>query len=120
MPGKRYRKLTSRSGKGAEKLLGELEQVVVLHTSVPLAFCFGLLKPHVCISTGLVDTLTVAELKAVLLPAVADIRGSSAIGARIAYLLDDHPPASPFSARSLVTSSIGILLVCFVLQLALS
>ncbi len=47
--------------------LGLSQQVVVLATNVPLAFCFGLLRPRICISTGLVETLNNTELKAVLL-----------------------------------------------------
>jgi Zn-dependent protease with chaperone function len=39
----------------------------VVRTDAPVAFCFGQLRPRICISTGLVDTLTNRELKAVLL-----------------------------------------------------
>lgn len=52
------------------QLAAELElspDVLVLATDVPLAFCFGLLRPHICISTGLAKALTDQELKAVLL-----------------------------------------------------
>jgi Zn-dependent protease with chaperone function len=41
--------------------------VVVVHDDAPLAFCYGLLRPHICYSTGLMQLLTNAELKAVLL-----------------------------------------------------
>lgn len=41
--------------------------VVVLATEVPLVFCYGLLRPRIAISTGLVETLTDKELNAVLL-----------------------------------------------------
>lgn len=41
--------------------------IVLLANRTPLAFCFGLLKPGICISTGLLDTLSDRELKAVLL-----------------------------------------------------
>jgi len=47
--------------------LGLSEYVVALATDVPLAFCFGLFRPRIGISTGLVETLTQHELKAVLL-----------------------------------------------------
>jgi Zn-dependent protease with chaperone function len=47
--------------------LGLSEHVVALATDVPLAFCFGLFRPRIGISTGLVETLTQQELKAVLL-----------------------------------------------------
>ncbi|MCL5999615.1 MAG: M48 family metalloprotease [Chloroflexi bacterium] len=47
--------------------LGLRRHVVVVKTDVPVAFCFGQLRPCICISTGLADTLTHRELKAVLL-----------------------------------------------------
>ena len=47
--------------------LGLSEHVVVLATEVPLAFCFGLVRPRICISTGLADALTDPELRAALL-----------------------------------------------------
>ena len=47
--------------------LGLARPVTVLATPVPLAFCFGLLNPAICLSTGLIETLTDRELKAVLL-----------------------------------------------------
>jgi Zn-dependent protease with chaperone function len=47
--------------------LGLSEHVVALATDVPLAFCFGLFRPRIGISTGLVQSLTRDELKAVLL-----------------------------------------------------
>lgn len=47
--------------------LGLTRRIVVLPTQVPLAFCFGLLRPRICISTGLLATLTDKELQAVLL-----------------------------------------------------
>ena len=43
------------------------EHVVVLASEVPLAFCFGLFRPRICISTGLAEALTQKELTAVLL-----------------------------------------------------
>lgn len=42
------------------------QDVDVIPSEQPRAFCYGLLKPRICISTGLVDFLTDAELKAVL------------------------------------------------------
>ncbi len=47
--------------------LGLSRHVGVLATEVPLAFCFGLLRPRICLTTGLADALTDKELKAVLL-----------------------------------------------------
>ncbi len=41
--------------------------VVALATPVPLAFCYGLLRPRICLSAGLIDALNDKELKAVLL-----------------------------------------------------
>lgn len=46
---------------------GLSRHVVLLATDVPLAFCFGWLRPRICLSTGLVDALSDGELKAVLL-----------------------------------------------------
>ena len=46
--------------------LGLSEQVIVIAAPQPLAFCFGLLRPRICISTGLIEMLTDAELRAVL------------------------------------------------------
>jgi len=43
------------------------DHTIVVKTDVPIAFCFGQLRPRICISTGLADTLTNSELKAVLL-----------------------------------------------------
>lgn len=47
--------------------VGLARPVVVLVTPRPLAFCFGLLHPAICLSTGLIDALNDRELKAVLL-----------------------------------------------------
>jgi len=47
--------------------VGLARPVTVLATPVPLAFCFGLLNPAICLSTGLIEALTDRELKAVLL-----------------------------------------------------
>lgn len=41
--------------------------VVLVQSAEPLAFCHGFLKPHICLSTGLVELLTPAQLQAVLL-----------------------------------------------------
>ena len=38
----------------------------VVPSSEPLAFCYGLLRPRTCVSTGLIDFLFDSELKAVL------------------------------------------------------
>jgi Zn-dependent protease with chaperone function len=47
--------------------LGLSPFVTVLATETPVAFCYGLLRPRLCLSTGLAETLTNKELKAVLL-----------------------------------------------------
>lgn len=47
--------------------LGLIRPVAVLATPAPLALCFGLLNPAICLSTGLINLLTDRELKAVLL-----------------------------------------------------
>jgi Zn-dependent protease with chaperone function len=159
--------------------------VTVLATEIPMAFCYGLLRPRICISTGLAEAITTKELKAVLLhedhhrrqydplrgllaevlatmffflPVAAELRdlfltstelqadrratrvvgrpalagalhkivshplaahlavpgiaGLSATDARIAELLGDHPAALRLSARSLLLSSVIIMLVC--------
>lgn len=52
---------------GLSASLGLSDQITVLATEVPLAFCFGLLKPRICLSTGLINVLTDKELTAVLL-----------------------------------------------------
>ncbi len=46
--------------------LGLAEHVIVLAAEPPLAFCTGLLRPRIYISTSLADALTNTELKAVL------------------------------------------------------
>jgi hypothetical protein len=47
--------------------LGLSADVVVVATEVPVAFCFGLLRPRICLSTGLAEILSDQELGAVLL-----------------------------------------------------
>lgn len=47
--------------------LGLARQVIVIATPQPIAFCFGLLRPRICVSAGLIETLTDGELRAVLL-----------------------------------------------------
>lgn len=179
-------------------LYGELDlmhQVVTLATPIPLAFCFGLFKPRICLSTGLIDALSDQELKAVLLhedfhchhydplrtlladsmaavlfflPAAAEgrdlfltstelaadrhvirlsgrfslagalhkllthplatqsatagmtgITGISATNARLVQLLGSAPIHLHFSPRSLISSSLLLILVCMALQIAL-
>ncbi|MBZ0294896.1 MAG: M56 family metallopeptidase [Anaerolineae bacterium] len=41
--------------------------IILVQSAEPLAFCSGFLKPHICLSTGLVDLLSPAQLQAVLL-----------------------------------------------------
>lgn len=47
--------------------LGLAGDVRVFATATPVAFCYGLFQPRICLSTGLVASLTDPELKAVLL-----------------------------------------------------
>lgn len=42
-------------------------KVVVVQTAAPLAFCFGFLRPRICLSVGLVELLSSEQLRAVLL-----------------------------------------------------
>jgi Zn-dependent protease with chaperone function len=46
--------------------LGLSSRIDVLATPVPLAFCYGLLRPRICLSTGLINALSDKELRAVL------------------------------------------------------
>lgn len=41
--------------------------VIILSNEKPFAFCYGLLHPRICLSTGMADALTDGQLKAVLL-----------------------------------------------------
>ncbi|MBI3760613.1 MAG: M56 family metallopeptidase [Chloroflexi bacterium] len=47
--------------------LGLARQVIVIAAPQPLAFCFGFVRPRICLSVGLAEALTDAELRAVLL-----------------------------------------------------
>ncbi|HEX6383245.1 MAG TPA: M56 family metallopeptidase [Anaerolineae bacterium] len=168
------------------------DQVMMLDTPARLAFCYGILQPRICLSTGLVQALTDNELTAVLLhedyhrrhydplrtllanalatilffmPVVAEWRerfltsaelaadghavclagrlplagalhkllthpqavhlpapgvsSFSTTEVRIAYLLNNTTPTTRFSPRSLVSSSIILMLGCMILQLSL-
>jgi Zn-dependent protease with chaperone function len=174
--------------------LGLAHPIILLATPTPLAFCFGLLRPSICLSTGLLDTLSDKELQAVLLhedhhcrhfdplrtfvadllaalffflpvasewsacfavstelaadryvmrqagrcslagalhklltyrgalpfPAgVGGFSGFSTLNARLAQLLDHTPTLPRLSHRSLVSSSLLLILGCFLLQIAL-
>jgi Zn-dependent protease with chaperone function len=167
--------------------------IVLLTNRAPLAFCFGLFRPSICVSTGLLDTLSDRELKAVLLhedhhcrhfdplrtfladllaalffflPVAAEWRkffavstelaadryamrlagrfslagalhkllshgaalpfpagaggvsGFSTLDARLTQLLDNIPTTPRPSQRSLVSSSLILILGCFILQIA--
>jgi len=51
------------------KLVCDLQltgSVNVILSKEPLAFCYGLFRPQICLSTGLIDLLTDSELRAVL------------------------------------------------------
>lgn len=43
------------------------ENVILVHSSEPTAFCFGFLNPQICLSTGLVNVLSQKQLRAVLM-----------------------------------------------------
>ncbi len=47
--------------------LGLCDKVVIVKHNKKLSFCFGMIQPKICLSTGLLRTLTTDELKAVLL-----------------------------------------------------
>ncbi len=47
--------------------LGIASQVVLVRSAEPCAFCYGLLRPRICVTTALVRRLTQPELEAVLL-----------------------------------------------------
>jgi len=45
----------------------DVSQVTLIQSSKPIAFCFGFLRPRICLSTGLVELLSVPQLRAALL-----------------------------------------------------
>lgn len=47
--------------------IGLKGQVVEINSSRAIVFCFGMLKPKICISSGLIKKLSVKELRAVLM-----------------------------------------------------
>lgn len=49
------------------KTLGLAYRVDVVATREPLAFCYGLRQPRICISLGLIERFSIKELEAVLL-----------------------------------------------------
>lgn len=51
----------------AASRLGIADWLDVVHHPAPFAFCHGFLRPRICISDGLIELLTAAELEAVLL-----------------------------------------------------
>ncbi len=53
--------------KSLAKSLNLEGKIDVAYSSKPLSFCYGFLKPRICLSTGLIRSLTKNELKAVLL-----------------------------------------------------
>ena len=42
------------------------DRIDLVQSTEPNAFCYGLLRPRICVTTGLLDTLSSAELEAVL------------------------------------------------------
>jgi len=45
----------------------DTSQVIFIQSPQPTAFCFGFLRPRICLSTGLIDLLSMPQLWAVLL-----------------------------------------------------
>lgn len=180
---------------GLSVQLGLAYPVVLLTSQEPMAFCFGLLRPRICVSTSLLRTLSDTELKAVLLheahhcrhfdplrtflaellaalffflpvavewrkcfiastelaadryamnlvgrfplagalhkllihpsslpfpEGVAGVSGFNTLDARLTQLLDNTTMTLRLSHRSLVSSSLLLILGCFILQIALS
>lgn len=52
---------------GAAARLGMCDRIDVVSHPAPFAFCYGFLRPRICVSSGLAGLLTAAELEAVLL-----------------------------------------------------
>lgn len=67
--------------------LGLTNRVAVVRAEQPFAFCYGLLRPRICLSTGLVHLLDDQELEAVLLHEF--------------YHLQNHDPLKIVLARTL-------------------
>lgn len=53
-----------------QELIANLEidvaKIVLVESSVPVAFCFGLIHPRICLSTGILDLLSTSQLQATL------------------------------------------------------
>lgn len=41
-------------------------KVVLVESSLPIAFCFGFFRPQICLSTGILDLLSTSQLRATL------------------------------------------------------
>jgi hypothetical protein len=48
------------------RTLGIARRLDMIEASAPEAFCYGLLRPRICITSGLIEALSAAELEAVL------------------------------------------------------
>ena len=70
--------------------LGMASSVVLVHSTQPKAFCYGLLRPRICVTTALVERLTESELEAVLL--------------HEKYHLEKHDPLKVAIGRIVTTS----------------
>lgn len=44
----------------------DISKVVLVDSSVPIAFCFGFVCPRICLSTGILDLLSISQLRATL------------------------------------------------------
>ncbi len=44
----------------------DIAKVVLVESSIPIAFCFGFFHPRICLSTGLLDLLSTSQLRATL------------------------------------------------------
>lgn len=45
----------------------DVSQVALIQSPQPITFCFGFLRPRICLSTGLIELLSVPQLRAALL-----------------------------------------------------
>ncbi|MEP6987582.1 MAG: M56 family metallopeptidase, partial [Chloroflexota bacterium] len=44
----------------------DISKVILVESSVPIAFCFGFFRPQICLSTGILDLLSTSQLRATL------------------------------------------------------
>jgi Zn-dependent protease with chaperone function len=44
----------------------DISKIILIESSLPIAFCFGFVRPRICVSTGLLDALSTSQLRATL------------------------------------------------------